>query len=112
MKKKIRQEIIDLAKQIIENETTFDATSLKNVAGRLYEKLAILHYLESQIEDVQVVEQKQSLDSKSFREENWFTEPEPLPQSTHKEDLAEPLMEKIKDIVLKCQKRHSKLMQY
>lgn len=99
MKKKIRLEIVDLAKQIIENDTTFNSASLKNVAGQLYEKLAVLHYLESQIQDIQVVEQKQSLDSKSFREENWFTEPEPLPQSTHKEDLVEPLMEKIKDIV-------------
>jgi hypothetical protein len=99
MKKKIRLEIVDLAKQIIENDATFNATLLKNVAGQLYEKLTVLHYLESQIEDIRVVEQKQSLDSKSFREENWFIEPEPLPQSTHKEDLAEPLMEKIKDIV-------------
>ncbi len=41
----------------------------------------------------------ESLDSKSFREENWFTEPEPVPQPEHKEDLIEPLMEKIKDIV-------------
>jgi hypothetical protein len=99
MKNKIRLDIVRLAEQIIKENTAFDVTSMKNVVGSLYEKLTVLQYLESQIEDVSVVEKYQSLDSKSFREETWFTEPEPLPQSGHKEDLVEPLIEKIKDLV-------------
>jgi hypothetical protein len=99
MKNKIRLDIVGLAEQIIKDGTSFDVTSMKNAARSLYDKLAVLQYLESQLEDVSVVDKFQSLDSKSFREENWFTEPEPLPQSGHKEDLVEPLMEKIKDIV-------------
>lgn len=99
MKNKIRLDIVGLAEQIIKDDTSFDVTSMKNAARLLYDKLAVLQYLESQLEDVSVVDKFQSLDSKSFREENWFTEPEPLPQSGHKEDLVEPLMEKIKDIV-------------
>ena len=99
MKNKIRVEIIELAKQIIKDDTAFDVTSTKNVVRSLYEKLSVLQYLESQLEDISVIDEAQSLDSKSFREENWFTEPEPLPLSSRKEDLVEPLMEKIKDIV-------------
>jgi hypothetical protein len=99
MKNKIRLDIIRLAEQIIRDNTAFEVTSMKNVVRSLYDKLVVLEYLESQIEDISVVDKSQSLDSKSFREENWFTEPEPLPQSGHKEDLVEPLMEKIKDLV-------------
>jgi len=99
MKNKIRLDIVGLAEQIIKDNTSFDVSSMKNVVGSLYDKLAVLQYLESQLEDVSVVDKSQSLDSKSFREENWFTEPEPLPQSGHQEDLVQPLMEKIKDIL-------------
>jgi len=99
MKNKIRLEIVGLAEQMIRDSTTFDVPSMKNVVRSLYDKLAVLEYLESQLEDVSGFDKSQSLDSKSFREENWFTEPEPLPQSGHLEDLVEPLMEKIKDIV-------------
>ncbi|GHC43952.1 hypothetical protein [Ulvibacter litoralis] len=103
MKNKIRLEIVELAKQLIEEEKTFDATVAKKRLAKLQEKVTILSYLEAQIGDStpipQLSEQPQSLDSKSFREENWFKEPEPLPQATHKEDLVEPLIEKIKDLV-------------
>lgn len=59
----------------------------------------MLEYLEKQLDGDYEEEQEESLDSKSFREENWFTEPEPVPQPQHKEALIEPLMEKIKDLV-------------
>ncbi len=99
MKKKLRARIKALASQIIEHESTFNATEMKATIGKLYDRLIILEYLEAQIEERPEKKEKQSLDSKSFREENWFTEPEPLPQPTHTEDLIEPLVEKIKDIV-------------
>lgn len=99
MKKKLREQITKLAKQIIEDEKTFKATSAKELVFKLYEKLVVLEYLEKQLEDDQDDHTEESLDSKSFREENWFTEPEPVPQPEHREDIIEPLMEKIKDIV-------------
>jgi len=98
MKKKLREHLIVLAKQILEDKT-FKTTSIKKTVGELYEKLTVLEYLENQIDNSPEAQYEESLDSKSFREENWFTEPEPLPQPEHKEDLIEPLMEKIKDIV-------------
>ena len=99
MKKKIRSEITKLAKQLIAEEASFEAATLKLKVGQLYEQLTVLSYLEAQVDDTMGTEEPQALDSKSFREENWFTEPEPWPQSENKEELIEPLMEKIKDIV-------------
>ncbi|WP_051285245.1 hypothetical protein [Aequorivita capsosiphonis] len=99
MKKKLREQITRLAKQIIEDEKTFKATSAKELVFKLYEKLVVLEYLEKQLEEDYDDQTEESLDSKSFREENWFTEPEPVPQPENREDIIEPLMEKIKDIV-------------
>ena len=99
MKKKLREQIILLAKQLIEEENTFKTASVKGLVGNLYERLSVLEYLENQLEEPLEQPAGESLDSKSFREENWFTEPEPVPQPEHKEDIIEPLMEKIKDIV-------------
>ncbi|WGF93420.1 hypothetical protein [Aequorivita marisscotiae] len=99
MKKKVREQVTALAKQLIEEESTCKTAYLKGLVGELYEKLSVLEYLENQLEDTPEDSTIDSLDSKSFREENWFTEPEPVPQPEHKEDLIEPLMEKIKDIV-------------
>ncbi len=102
MKNKLRTRIKELANQIIVDEENFNTATMKEKVGRLYDRLTILEYLEAQIEkpsEKRVVVENNSLDSKSFREENWFTEPEQLPQSPHTEDLIEPLMEKIKDIV-------------
>ena len=99
MKKKLREHLIMLANKILEEEKTFKTSSIKKLVGDLHEKLTVLEYLENQLEDIPSPEFEESLDSKSFREENWFTEPEPVPQPDHQEDLIEPLMEKIKDIV-------------
>ncbi len=99
MKKKLREQISVLAKQLLEEEKSFNTASIKGLIGELYERLAVLEYLENQLEAPSQTPAATSLDSKSFREKNWFTEPEPVPQPQHKEDLIEPLMEKIKDIV-------------
>lgn len=99
MKKKLREQLRLLAQQIIEEDKTFKTTEIKKSIQDLYNQLVILEYLENQIEHTPEAPVEESLDSKSFREENWFVEPEPVPQPDHKEDLIEPLMEKIKDIV-------------
>ena len=99
MKKKLREQLRLLAQQIIEKEETFKTTQIKKSVLDLFNQLVILEYLENQIGNTPEDSHEESLDSKSFREENWFKEPEPVPQPTHKEDLVEPLMEKIKDIV-------------
>jgi hypothetical protein len=50
-----------------------------------------------------------SLDSKSYRENNWFKEPEPVPQPEDREELIEPVMEKIKDIVAQMPEESQKV---
>lgn len=99
MKKKIRSEITALAKQIMATEDELSIIELKKYAQTLYERLSVLAYLESQIEGEDEVLENHALDSKSFREENWFNEPVPLPRNENKEELVEPAMEKIKDII-------------
>ena len=109
MKKQIHEQLLLLANQILEKDRTFETVSVKKLVGELYEKLSVLEYLENQLECNQETQQEESLDSKSFREENWFTEPEPVPQPEHKEDLIEPLMEKIKDIVAQMPKESERI---
>ncbi len=100
MKKKLRSQIKDLATQILSENSENNTRKMKELARELYEKLSVLEYVEVQLLGVGEEENSQeSLDSKSYRENNWFKEPEPVPQPEHKEELVEPVMEKIKDIV-------------
>ncbi|RDK88429.1 hypothetical protein [Marinirhabdus gelatinilytica] len=101
MKKKLQQDLQDLAKEILQEQCP-STVQLKKKVAAIYEKLTILEHLEQQIEGETTVPSKneiESFDSKSYKEQNWFTEPEPIPQPQHKEDLVEPLIEKIKDLV-------------
>jgi hypothetical protein len=50
-----------------------------------------------------------SLDSKSYRENNWFKDPEPVPQPEDREELVEPVMEKIKDLVAQMPEESQKV---
>ena len=102
MKKTIHAELIALAEQIINNSSSFSASDLKDKAKDLYERLTILSHLEKQIGIDPLttpVPDKQSLDSKSYREENWFKEPQPVEKPVHDDEIVEPLIEKIKDLV-------------
>lgn len=94
MKKKLQTEIAELANELIAATEPFNVSTIKQKIQHIYDKLVVLQYLEGQLEDAD-----ESVDSKSFREQNWFVEPEPLPQPELKEEIVEPVMEKIKDIV-------------
>jgi len=100
MKNKLREQIKDLANKILNEESAVDTHSLKETSRKLYEGFSVLEYLEKQVSgetDTNNTGAKKTdaLDSKSFREENWFIEPEPVPQPQHENALIEPLMEKI-----------------
>ncbi|MCW5519879.1 hypothetical protein J1N09_08520 [Aureitalea sp. L0-47] len=94
MKKKLQKEIADLAAELGQNGADFNVLKAKQAIRLIYEKLTVLEYLQGQLEGGD-----QSFDSKSFREQNWFVEPEPLPRPEHEDELVEPAIEKIKDIV-------------
>ena len=97
MKKQLQKELQELAKEILREGDAISIADMKEKAASLYEKASVLAYLEG--DTVTTSKEEEVFDSKGFREKNWFTEPEPIPQPEHKEDLVEPLMEKIKDLV-------------
>ncbi len=99
MKKNVRKQIEELADKIRMESATKDISSLKKQARALYEKLVIIEYLELQLNEGQIASFEESLDSKSYREQNWFTDPQPVPEPENKEEIVEPAIEKIKDIV-------------
>jgi hypothetical protein len=100
MKKKLRLSIQALARDLLADEKLGDVKQLKETAARLHEQLTVLHFLETKLmEDEEEISVDQSMDSKSFREQNWFREPEPVPAPEHSEEIIEPVMEKIKDLV-------------
>ena len=109
MKEKLRTQIKRLTSQLLAQEQAFNVTAMKQTIGQLYERMAVLEYLESQLISDEDIRANQALDSKSFREENWFKEPEPVPQPEEREEIIEPLMEKIKDIVAQMPEESQKV---
>ena len=99
MKKKVLSQINAIAQVIVSSENEIDISKLKNELLQLYEKLTILEFLESSVETEFEKPERTATDSKTYREQNWFKEPDPVPQNPHEEELVEPLTEKIKDIV-------------
>jgi hypothetical protein len=105
MKKQLQKQLVELAQEITGNLEPLKIGKMKEEARQLYEKLSVLEYLESQIEGTETLKkQEESLDSKSFREQNWFKDPSPLPEPEIKEEIIEPATEKIKDIVAQMPK--------
>ncbi|WP_432412354.1 hypothetical protein [Rasiella sp. SM2506] len=101
MKNKLQQDLRDLANEILQQKK-MNSAEMKQKVTNIYERLTVLEYLEQQLDEVipsTIMKEDDAFDSKSYKEQNWFTEPEPIPQPQHKEDLVEPLMEKIKDLV-------------
>ena len=98
MRQAIAKEIDKLAKQLLIADGDFDIDIHKKTIVSLFEKLTVLEYLEKDTTQ-QAIKQAAALDSKSYREENWFKEPEAVPAPEHKDALMEPVMEKIKDLV-------------
>jgi hypothetical protein len=101
MKKSILTELRALAQEILDNQEGKNIASLKERTLALYDRLAALSYLESEVGENQEsqIDDDESLDSKSYRELNWFKDPKPVQKSEHQQELTEPLIEKIKDIV-------------
>jgi hypothetical protein len=95
MKNTLREDIKNLGAKLSATEGAFNILEVKATVAKLQEQLAVLAYLESQIK----VSETSGLDSKSYREDTWFKEPVPVPQPEHEDELVEPAMEKIKDIV-------------
>jgi hypothetical protein len=99
MKKKVLSQINALAQSIIASENDIDIVKTKNTLIQLYEKLTVLEFLKTSVETEFEKPERPAIDSKTYREQNWFKDPVPVPQPSHEDDLVEPLMEQIKDLV-------------
>ena len=100
MKKELQKKLKELAQNIAAHDSLGEISKMKEEARELYERLSVLEFMESQILGNNTFNPKEeSLDSKSFREQNWFKDPEPVPSPENKEELIEPATEKIKDLV-------------
>ena len=76
MKKELQKKLKELAQNIVAHDSLEEIAKMKEQARDLYEKLSVLEYLEVQILGESKSEKKEeSLDSKSFREQNWFKDP-------------------------------------
>ncbi len=110
MKKQLQSNIKRLAEQILSEKDSKNTRKMKETARQLYEQLSVLVYLEEQIlGHEEQTAQQDSFDSKSYRENTWFQEPEPVPQPEHKDELVEPVMEKIKDLVAQMPEESQKV---
>lgn len=101
MNKSILAELRALAQEILNDSEGKNLATLKERTLELYDRLAVLTHLESAIGQPELPSEQEdkSLDSKSYREQNWFQDPKPVEKSEHQQELTEPLIEKIKDIV-------------
>jgi len=110
MKKQLQSNIKRLAEQILSEKDSKDTKKMKEIARQLYEQLSVLDYLEVQIlgQEGQTAQQD-SFDSKSYTENTWFKEPEPVPQPEDREEIVEPVMEKIKDLVAQMPEESQKV---
>lgn len=99
MKNEIQFKLQQLAKKISAFEDSQDLLTLKDQARLLYEKLIVLEALENPEQQLKSNALEESLDSKTFREQNWFEDPKPVPPPSNTNEIVEPAIEKIKDIV-------------
>lgn len=102
MKKKLEKELNDLAVQILKMKDETDIIRLQTEAKRIYEKLTVMRFLETNFEDNEIQIKKKEAEDRLDEKMNI---PEDNP---HQESLINyPLMETIKDMVTEMPKEES-----
>ena len=101
MKRKLKAELVGLASRIISSDSPTEVPQLYEQARMLYEKLAVLNFIEEKLQDVQVDVNKSEVASKfetiasAVLNENKLV-PENNP---HEEDIIIPGIDTIKHMV-------------
>lgn len=101
MKRKLREELIKLSTDIITSREDKELTELYDIAKELYEKLAVLKFIDEKLKDVEVDVSKNVVASRFEKMANAVMSgntavPENNP---HEEDIITPGMETIKGMV-------------
>lgn len=101
MKKRLKEELRKLSTEIITARNLGDITSLYETAKELYEKLAILKYIEEKLNEVEIDVSKSTIGAKFETMANSVLKANSsVPESNpHEEDIIIPGIETIKDMV-------------
>ncbi len=99
MKKNLEEKLQHLAKEILDNKSSLDYEKLREKTLALYEQLIVLDHEEKNKALIREGSTIEAMDSKTFEELARIEDPVPVEIPANKENLAEPLIEKIKDIV-------------
>ncbi|WP_318343809.1 hypothetical protein [Flagellimonas baculiformis] len=101
MMKKLREELVKLSTEIITAKEDVELVELYNKARIIYEKLAVLKFIEEKLNDVQVDVSKNVVASRFEKVANAVLSGNTsVPESNpHEEDIMTPGMDTIKDIV-------------
>ncbi|MDT0538594.1 MULTISPECIES: hypothetical protein [Croceitalea] len=101
MKRKLREELVKLSTDIITSREDSELTDLYEVAKNLYEKLAVLKFIDEKLNDVEVDVSKNVLAARFEKMAGAvMNENRAVPEnSPHEEDIITPGMDTIKGMV-------------
>ncbi len=101
MKKKLKEELRKLSTDIISARDLNEISDLYEVAKNLYEKLAVLKFIEEKLQDIEIDVSKNIIAEKFEKMANAvLSENTSVPESNpHQEDIMIPGMDTIKDMV-------------
>tara|TARA_R110002012_G_scaffold253330_1_gene432376 strand:+ start:40902 stop:41588 length:687 start_codon:yes stop_codon:yes gene_type:complete len=102
MKKELKKKLIKLATEIITADDITEITQLYETSKELYEKLAVLKFIEEELNHIEVDVSKNAIAAKFEEMANAvMNENKKVPESNpHEEDIMIPGMDTIKDMVL------------
>ncbi|MEM1258109.1 MAG: hypothetical protein AAGC45_04385 [Bacteroidota bacterium] len=101
MKRKLREELIKISTDIITSREDKELTELYEVAKELYEKLAVLKFIDEKLKDVEVDISKNAVAARFEKMANAvMSGNRAVPENNpHEEDIITPGMETIKGMV-------------
>ena len=101
MKRKLKQELVKLCTEIITSDEEANIPQLYDAARELYEKLAVLKYIEEKLSDIEIDVSKNVLAAKFEMMANAvINENKDIPENNpHEEDIITPGIDTIKDMV-------------
>ena len=101
MKRKLKEELNKLCQKIINSNEEVEIPKLYASARELYEKLAVLNYIEEKLSDIEIDDSKNVVAAKFEMMANAFiNENKLVPESNpHEEDIITPGIDTIKDMV-------------
>lgn len=101
MKRKLKAELVKMSTDIITSRNMNEITELYDAAKGLYEKIAVLKFIEEELNDIQVDVSKNVIAEKFEKMANAvLSANSSVPESNpHEEDIMTPGMDTIKDMV-------------